>query len=95
MWDQADNTTWMQYTSKTPASRADVLAVEQALNQRLQQRQARLTGLCPVRADLHKQVFGEFRNGERARVGEEQNASQQRFSRILLPLFTRAHFLCR
>lgn len=58
MWEQADGTTWMQYTSKSAASRADVLSLEQALETRVQQRQARLTGICPVREDLYKQGFG-------------------------------------
>lgn len=60
MWEQADGTTWLQYTSKTPASRVDVDAVEAALEQRLQQRQARLAGLCPVRSELYTQAFDEM-----------------------------------
>jgi dynein light intermediate chain len=60
MWEQADGSTWLQYTSKTPASRTDVDAVEAALDQRLQQRQARLAGLCPVRGELYAQVFDEM-----------------------------------
>jgi hypothetical protein len=63
MWEQHDASVWMQYTSKTPASRADVLVLEQALEARLQQRQARLTGLCPVREDLYQQAFGEWLAG--------------------------------
>jgi len=60
MWDQADGSTWMQYTSKIPATREDVKLLETALEQRLVQRQARLTGLCPVREDLYRQAFDEL-----------------------------------
>ena len=60
MWEQADGTTWMQYTSKTPASRTDVDAVEAALDLRLAQYQARAQGICPVRARLYAQVFDEM-----------------------------------
>ncbi|RYG43443.1 hypothetical protein EON68_00410 [archaeon] len=58
MWTQKDSTTWMQYVSKEPASRLDVLALQEALDERLQQRQARLKGICPVREDLFRQCFG-------------------------------------
>ena len=63
MWSQGDGTTWMQYVSKVPASRLEVLNGQAALDQRLQQRQARPTGICPVREDLYKQSFGKlFKN---------------------------------
>jgi hypothetical protein len=60
MWRQADSATWMQYVSKGAASRMDVLALQEALDQRLQQRQARASGICPVRDDLYKQCFGAW-----------------------------------
>jgi dynein light intermediate chain len=60
MWEQADGTTWMQYTSKAPTSREEVKSMEVALDQRLAQRQARLTGLCPVRDELYRQGFDEL-----------------------------------
>jgi dynein light intermediate chain, axonemal len=58
MWSQPDGTTWMQYASKEPASRLDVLSLQDALDERLAQRQARDTGICPVREDLYRQCFG-------------------------------------
>ncbi len=69
MWEQAeDGTTWMQYVSKVPASREEVRSLESALDQRLAQRQAKLTGLCPVREDLYKQAFGEHTSDARERT---------------------------
>lgn len=59
MWSQPDGTTWMQYASKEPASRLDVLSLQDALDERLAQRQARDTGICPVREDLYRQCYGE------------------------------------
>lgn len=58
MWEQSDGTTWMQYVSKIPSSRQELGVLEQALNQRLIQRQARSTGICPVREELYRQLFG-------------------------------------
>jgi hypothetical protein len=76
MWEQHDASVWMQYTSKTPASRADVLVLEQALEARLQQRQARLTGLCPVREDLYQQAFGEWLAGCGREGGRERGTER-------------------
>lgn len=60
MWSQQDGSTWIQYVAKEPSSRLDVLTLQEALEQRLMQRQARETGLCPVREDLYRQCFGMF-----------------------------------
>jgi dynein light intermediate chain len=49
----------MQYVSKETASRLDVFALQEALDERLSQRQARDSGICPVREDLYKQCFGK------------------------------------
>lgn len=62
MWNQLSaegSSTWMQYVSKEPASRLDVLALQESLDERLAQRQARDTGICPVRDDLYRQCFDE------------------------------------
>ena len=58
MWSQPDGTTWMQYTSKAPPSRPELAQLQAALDQRLQQRQARSAGLCAVRSELYSQLFG-------------------------------------
>jgi len=51
---------WVQYVSSTPATRSDLLALEERLNQRLIQQQARETGVDPVREELYSQCFDEL-----------------------------------
>jgi hypothetical protein len=48
---------------------------QELLDQRLQQRQARETGICPVREELYAQTFGETRNAQR---GAAQRSATQR-----------------
>ena len=50
---------WVQQVSSTPATRLDVVNLQEELDRRLQQRQARETGICPVRRELYSQCFGE------------------------------------
>jgi dynein light intermediate chain len=49
---------WVQYVSSTPATRSDVIALQAHLDQKLQSRQARETGICPIREELYAQCFG-------------------------------------
>lgn len=49
---------WQQCVSSTPATRLDVVNLQEQLDTRLQQRQARETGICPVRRELYSQCFG-------------------------------------
>merc|ERR1711966_534028 len=51
---------WVQYVSSTPATRLDVINLQEQLDQRLLQRQARETGICPVREELYAQCFDEL-----------------------------------
>lgn len=51
---------WVQYVSSTPATRLDVINLQEKLDQLLQQRQARETGICPVREELYAQCFDEI-----------------------------------
>jgi len=51
---------WVQQVSSTPATRNDVVAIQDDLDKRLQQRQARETGICPVRRELYSQMFDEL-----------------------------------
>eukprot|EP00798_Chlamydomonas_sp_ICE-L_P015939 gene15939-22071_t len=51
---------WVQYVSSTPATRLDVINLQEKLDQQLQQRQARETGICPVREELYSQCFDEL-----------------------------------
>ncbi|XP_047454242.1 axonemal dynein light intermediate polypeptide 1-like [Mugil cephalus] len=54
------NQLWVQQVSSAPCSRADVIHLEELLNLRLQQRQARHTGICPIRRELYSQCFDEL-----------------------------------
>jgi dynein light intermediate chain len=51
---------WIQYPSPTPATNSEVVALEHQLNTALSQRQARETGICPVREELHDQAMLEI-----------------------------------
>jgi len=59
MWNDSA-TNWMQYVSKTPSSRLDVINLQEALDEKLMERQAREMGICPVREDLYSQCFDEL-----------------------------------
>lgn len=50
---------YCQRISSTPATRLDVINLQEQLDMRLQQRQARETGICPVRRELFSQCFGK------------------------------------
>ena len=54
-----DGQLWVQYVSSTPATRLEVITLQEQLDNQLQQRQARETGICPVREELYSQCFGE------------------------------------
>ena len=51
---------WVRYVSPTPATRVDVINLQDDLDRRLQNRQARETGICPVREELYAQCFDEI-----------------------------------
>jgi dynein light intermediate chain len=51
---------WKQFVSSTPATRPEVETLQGELNKKLQQRQARETGICPVRRELYSQCFDEL-----------------------------------
>jgi len=55
-----DGQLWVQYVSSTPATRSDVIALQEQLDQKLLQRQARETGICPIREELYAQCFDEL-----------------------------------
>lgn len=55
-----DSGTWVQYVSKEPASRLDVIALQEQLDKKLNERKARETGICPVREELYKQCMDEL-----------------------------------
>jgi dynein light intermediate chain len=51
---------WAQQVSKEPASRLDVVALQEHLDAKLAERKARETGICPVREELYGQCFDEL-----------------------------------
>lgn len=53
------NTLWIMPCSSTPATRIEVINLQTELDRRLLQRQARETGICPVRRELYTQCFDE------------------------------------
>ena len=48
-----------QHVSSAACTTADVVHLEEMLDISLQQRQARETGICPVRRELYTQFFGK------------------------------------
>ena len=52
---------WVQQVSSTPCTRSDVVQLTDQLDALLGRRQARETGICPVRRELYGQCFGEDR----------------------------------
>ena len=44
----------------TPATKAEVLSLQEDLDRKLQQKQARETGICPIREELYAQCFDEL-----------------------------------
>ena len=51
---------WVRYVSPTPATSADVRNLKVDLDKRLQAKQARDTGICPIREELFSQCFDEI-----------------------------------
>ncbi|ETO21026.1 flagellar inner arm dynein light chain p28 [Reticulomyxa filosa] len=51
---------WVQYVSSDPATRHDVVNLQEELDKRLIQRKARETGICPIREELYSQCFDEL-----------------------------------
>lgn len=51
---------WVQNVQSIPATRLDVITLQENLDRRLQEEQARETGICSTRAKLYSQVFDEL-----------------------------------
>ncbi|XP_072830840.1 axonemal dynein light intermediate polypeptide 1 isoform X2 [Vicugna pacos] len=71
-----DTQLWIQQVSSNPSTRMDVVHLQEQLDLKLQQRQARETGICPVRRELYSQCFdcririGKARSGEASERAE-------------------------
>eukprot|EP01083_Nonionella_stella_P000508 1445_1 len=55
-----DGQLWVQYVSSVPATRHDVVNLQEELDNKLLQRKARETGICPIREELYAQCFDEL-----------------------------------
>jgi dynein light intermediate chain len=55
-----DGTLLQQKVSPSPSSRESVINLQMKLDERLQERQARENGICPVREELYSQCFDEL-----------------------------------
>lgn len=51
---------WVRYVSPTPATKVDVMNLQDELDKRLQAKEARETGICPKREELFAQCFDEL-----------------------------------
>lgn len=51
---------WVRYVLPTPATKSDVVDCQDQLDKKLQERQARETGICPIREELYAQCFDEL-----------------------------------
>lgn len=51
---------WVRYVSPTPATRVDVIDLQDRLEQKIIANQARETGICPMREELYSQCFDEL-----------------------------------
>eukprot|EP01064_Diplonema_japonicum_P028116 TRINITY_DN4248_c0_g1_i4.p2 TRINITY_DN4248_c0_g1~~TRINITY_DN4248_c0_g1_i4.p2 ORF type:complete len:237 (+),score=61.50 TRINITY_DN4248_c0_g1_i4:76-786(+) len=51
---------WTQVPSATPATRLDVINLQEQLDSELRNRRARDSGVCPVRQELYAQTFDEL-----------------------------------
>lgn len=55
-----DGKRYMQTVSSLPPSRDDITNLQKLLDERLVARQARESGLCPIREELFNQCFDEI-----------------------------------
>eukprot|EP00919_Chromeraceae_sp_WS-2016_P041798 GHVR01099520.1.p2 GENE.GHVR01099520.1~~GHVR01099520.1.p2 ORF type:complete len:112 (+),score=7.60 GHVR01099520.1:2108-2443(+) len=58
-WEE-DLKKYKQTISSNPPSRDDVNTLQKMLDEKLVVRQARDSGICPIREELHKQCFDEI-----------------------------------
>ncbi|KAG0504292.1 hypothetical protein KC19_N045900 [Ceratodon purpureus] len=58
-WNVGDQI-WVQRVSSSPATRLDVIQLQEKLDQQLEHRQAREVGICPIREELYAQCFDEL-----------------------------------
>lgn len=59
-YSDVDGQRVQQCVSAVPSSRDQVITLQMKLDEKLQQRQARENGICPVREELYAQCFDEL-----------------------------------
>lgn len=57
------NQLWVQQVSSAPTTRIDVVHLKEQLDKKLQEWQAKETGICPVRREIYSQCFGKEAGG--------------------------------
>ena len=57
-WEESSGK-WLQYASPHKPTRDEVHELHESISQRLNDRQARTNGICPVRENIFSQAFGE------------------------------------
>merc|ERR1719373_1074676 len=57
---ESEGKLWAQHVSPEPATRLDVVSLQEQLDKQLPQPQARETGICPIREELYAQCFDEL-----------------------------------
>lgn len=60
MWREDGTGYWIRYAAPTPSTRFDVIKLQEEMDARLMKRQARESGICPVREDVYRQCFDEL-----------------------------------
>eukprot|EP00667_Euglena_gracilis_P023891 EG_transcript_27203 len=55
-----DDTIWEQHASSQPATRLEVVMLQENLNRLLKERGAKETGICPIRRALYAECFDEL-----------------------------------
>jgi dynein light intermediate chain len=57
---EKDGEKWLQKVSTKPATRLDVIRLKDNLDKKLEQQDAKITGICPIRRELYTQAFDEI-----------------------------------
>ncbi|KAI1723368.1 axonemal dynein light chain domain-containing protein [Ditylenchus destructor] len=52
--------TWLERASTVPATRLDLLALEEKFETELQQKKAKTFGICPIRRQIYDEIFDEL-----------------------------------
>ena len=57
---ESEGQVFLQTASQTPSNREDVINLQKLLDERLAVRQAKESGICPIREELHDECFDEI-----------------------------------